>query len=310
MAYITKLKTTGKWQAQIERAGVRASKTFLTKREAQLWALEQETKVKEGKGSKTITDLVDRYVRDVSSGKAGGKWERIRLESLREQIGPDTLLSDVKAPHIAAWRDLRLKTVSGSTVVREAGLLRNMFNVARLEWHWMQHNPFEGVRLPKENQPRQALWGWKDIKKVLRAPRTGKTAEVQRAFHLALRTGMRLQEVLAAPEHYNPSTRVVEIRTKTEAAARIPIGRIADRMLLSMPKFTVQPNEASVLFSKLCRELLITGLTFHDARATALTHLAKKVPVEVLAKISRHKNVSLLVNVYYRPKAADIARMI
>ena len=65
-----------------------------------------------------------------------------------------------------------------------------------------------------------------------------------------------------------------------------------------------------MLFSKLCRELLIEGLTFHDTRATALTHLAKKVPVEVLAKISRHKDISLLVNVYYRPKASDISRLI
>lgn len=65
-----------------------------------------------------------------------------------------------------------------------------------------------------------------------------------------------------------------------------------------------------MLFSKLTRQLLIEGLTFHDARATALTHLAKKVDVMTLAKISRHKDLSLLMNVYYRTKAEDIARLI
>jgi integrase len=153
------------------------------------------------------------------------------------------------------------------------------------------------------------VWGWRLIKRVLRAERSGKTAEVQAAFRIALRTGMRLAEVLAAPSHYDPATRLVTIKTKTEAAARIPIGRIADK-LLRRPAFVVQANEASVLFSRLCRELLITGLTFHDARATALTHLAKKVDVMTLAKISRHKDLSLLMRVYYRPSPSAIARSI
>ena len=80
--------------------------------------------------------------------------------------------------------------------------------------------------------------------------------------------------------------------------------------LLARPAFTVGANEGSVLFSKLCRELLIEGLTFHDARATALTHLAKRVDVLTLAKISRHKDLSLLSNVYYRERAETIAARI
>ena len=102
---------------------------------------------------------------------------------------------------------------------------------------------------------------------------------------------------------------VVTLKTKTEARAQIPIGRIA-HTLLQRPAFTVGPNEGSVLFSKLTRQLMIEGLTFHDARATGLTHLAKKVTVLELAKISRHKDLSLLSNVYYRAKAEDIARLI
>lgn len=53
---------------------------------------------------------------------------------------------------------------------------------------------------------------------------------------------------------------------------------------------------------------MLPDLHFHDSRATALTHLAKRVPVEVLAKISGHKGIALLVNVYYRESAEDIAK--
>jgi site-specific recombinase XerC len=129
----------------------------------------------------------------------------------------------------------------------------------------MDQAPFDGVKLPKENAPRHQVWTWQLIKRVLRASRVGKTAEMQRAFHVALRTGMRLAEVLAAPANFDAQRQVVTIKTKTEARAQIPIGRIATKLIASST-FSVQPNEGSVLFSKLCRELLIGGLTFHDTR--------------------------------------------
>jgi len=311
MAYISK-NQRGKWMAQINRNGQRFSKSFDAKREAQAWAMEQEAKATREKagGGFTFGDAVDKYLQDVSSKKDGAVWEKRRLEAMREHFGADTPLTEIDTPQVAAWRDERLRTVSGSTVVRDANLLRNLFNVARDEWKWMQHSPFAGAKMPVENQPRQAVWGWKLIKRVLRAERTGKTREMQQAFHIALRTGMRLAEVLAAPGAYDPAARVVTLKTKTEQVGRIPIGRIAHKLLTKQKAFVVDANEGSVLFSKLCRDLLITGLTFHDTRATALTHLAKKVPVEVLAKISRHKDIGLLVRVYYRPKPSDIARMI
>jgi len=177
----------------------------------------------------------------------------------------------------------------------------------------MEHDPFRGVKLPSESQPRQQRWTWQLIKRVLRAGQQSgeKTREVTEAFHIALRTAMRLQEVLQAPPVFDKRRRVVELwKTKTTAQGvkvEVPVGRIAAK-LLDRPAFVVSPNEASTLFAKLTKQLCIEGLTFHDSRATALTHMAKKVPVEVLAKVSRHKNISLLVNTYYRPTVDEIAR--
>lgn len=325
MAYVAKNPKTGKWLAQINRNGQRHSKTFETKREAQGWALAQEAKAKRERdgGGYTFGDAVAKYIQDVSSKKDGAVWEVRRFNALLRHFGEDIELTEIDTPQIAAWRDARLmgdpkngiRPVSGSTVVRDANLLRNLFNVARDEWKWMRHSPFAGAKLPEENEARQATWGWKLIKRVLRAPRTGKTAEMQKAFHIALRSGMRLGEVLNAPENFNPNTRVVTLSKiagarKTEQVSRIPIGRIAAKLLKDQPPFTVDSNEGSVLFSKLCKELLIEGLMFHDTRATALTHLAKKVDVLTLAKISRHKDLNLLMRVYYRPKPSDIAKLI
>lgn len=117
---------------------------------------------------------------------------------------------------------------------------------------------------------------------------------------------MRLQEVLAAPRGFDKARRVVTLsRTKTGKAV-VPVGRIAAKLLERKP-FTVSANEASTLFARMTKQVLIDGLTFHDSRGTALTHMAKKVPVEILAKVSRHRDISMLVRTYYRPTPEEVA---
>lgn len=69
-------------------------------------------------------------------------------------------------------------------------------------------------------------------------------------------------------------------------------------------------NEASTLFSKLCKQQLIKGLEFRDSRATALTLMSRKMDILTLARISRHKNLDLLRSTYYRETAEDIAARI
>ena len=304
-------KYKDKWRVQVYKNGIRKSAIFATKTEAKDWGQRTEIDLASAKpgSDKTLQQACDHYLKSVSSQKSDAEdWERRRFDHFIEHFG-NVPIQEITSEQIGLWRDKRLETVSGSTVLREVNLFRNMFKLAQKEWKWIEESPFDGVRLPKENPPRHQIWTWQLIKRVLRAERIGKTKEMQDAFHIALRTGMRLGEVLAAPTAFDSVRRVVTIKTKTEARAQIPIGRIAAK-LLKRPAFVVGPNEGSVLFSKLCRELLIEDLTFHDARGTALTHLSKKVDVLTLAKISRHKDLSLLSNVYYRATAESIAAKI
>jgi integrase len=306
VAYIRKLASG--WRAEVQKHGSRVSKVLPTKREAQAWALEQEAKAGSlSKGWRTFDEAAIKYEKEVSVKKDGKVWEARRLGVMRDHFAGKPL-GAIDAPDIAAWRDWRLQTVSGSTVLRETNLLKHIFHTARDEWRWMEHDPFRGVKLPKENAPRTALWGWREIRRVLRAGQQsgGKTAEVAVAFHISLRTAMRLKECLAAPQHYDAKARTVTL-TDTKTGRRvIPVGRIAGK-LLERPAFVVQPNEASTLFAKLTKRLMIDGLTFHDGRATALTHLARRVDVLTLARVSGHRDIALLNSVYYRESSADVA---
>jgi len=308
-------KSGAGWRAEVERHGIRTSKTLPTKREAQAWAIREEARLDalKGSGGKTLQGVVDHYLKTVSTEKRKGAvaWESARFASMVDFFG-DVALSSITSETIGRWRDKRKETVGGSTIQREAALLKHLFTLSVEEWRWLDRNPFVGVRMPKKQEARKQLWHWRQIRQVLRAGQRsgGKLLEVTQAFHLSLRSGMRLQEALMAPAHFDPVKRVVTVPTKTsERPDQIPIGRIAAKLLMRKP-FVVQPKEASVLFSTLTDRLMIDGLTYHDSRATALTHLAKKVDVMVLARVSRHRDISLLHRVYYRATAEEIARKI
>jgi integrase len=294
------------WRCEVQKNGQRLSKTFDTKREAQAWGVEQESTAKAlGQGWRTFGQAVEAF-KASRSDRASARWEANILARLEAEFGVDTPIAMIDQPRIANWRDKRKKTVTGSTIQREANLLRHLFIVARDEWKWIEEHPFKGVKLPAENRPREAVWPWQLIKRVLRAKRNGKTAEMQRAFRIALRTGMRLSEVLSAQLSGNVAILPKDKMTQ-DGPVKVPLTRHGRKLLAASAPFTVGANEGSALFSDLCAELLIEGLTFHDSRATALTHLARKVDVLTLAKISRHKDLRILQNTYYRETAEQIA---
>lgn len=296
------------FRCEVQIGAARKTKTFKSEREARRWGrdMEAELAAKAQPGGRTFGDLADEYVKRITLHKRSANWEANAVRRLREQVGENVALADIDQAAIAKWRDERMQVVTGSTIQREANLLRNMLRVAVDEWRWLNEHPMRGVRMPKHNPPRTAMWTWPLIRRVLRAPRTGKTAEMQRAFRIALHTGMRLNEVLT--HQYDPRSGVVTLPSSKSSGApvRMPVPRRARKLLPAGP-FTVGANEGSTLFSKLCRELLIEGLTFHDSRAFALTMYSRRMDIMTLARISRHRDLSLLQNTYYREDAADIA---
>lgn len=310
MAYIGKFRDG--WRAQIQRNGVRVSKTFKTKRLAQGWVIEQEAKESLA-GTYTLQEAITKYLDTVSVHKRNAvDWESLRFDALLEHFG-DVPLDSITSESIGAWRTERMQTVSGSTILRESGLYRNLFKVAQNEWKWIKHNPYQGVRLPKSNAPRAQVWRWREIRRVLRAGQRvgGKTLEVTQAFHIALRTGMRLKEAMMAPQCFDSQRRVVDLTSSKTAknGETVPLTKQGYRVMLTMPaKFEVSESRASMLFCHLLNNLLITDLQFRDARATALTLMARRMDVLTLARISRHKDLRLLISTYYRESPEDISR--
>lgn len=308
-----------KWRAQVARKGVRRSAVWDTKREAQQWADRIESEIDAGVlQGRTFGEAAAHYLKTVSKDKADPAWEKRRFDAFMEYFQPETKIASITTAKLGEWRDWRLAgdadhpPVTGGTVLREINLLRHLFSLARDEWKWIATSPFTGLRMPEDNDPRTQVWRWQQIKRVLRANRDGKTAEVIKAFRIALHTALRLKEVLEG--RYDPARRVMLLggatRTKGDGKklVEVPVPRRAAKLF--PVTFTVGPNEASALFCKLCDQLLIEDLTFHDTRATALTLLARRMDVMTLARISRHKDLNLLLKTYYRESADDISARI
>jgi integrase len=311
MAHI--YKSGAGWRVQLQVNGQRLSKTLPTKRDAQRWAMEQEaTGARLKTGWRTFKDAATKYELEVVPKKRGAKWERARLSVMVDHFGPMPM-GEIDAPDIARWRDLRLKTVSGSTVVRESNLLKHLFHTARDEWRWIDHDPFRGVKLPKESDPRHQRWRWQQIKRVLRylgytgrKPET-KSQEVALAFMIALRTGMRAGEVLQVGPQTLSGRVVTLAQTKTEKRAQVPLTKRGAALCGLVDQWTIDGPMLDALFRKARDACMVRDLRFHDARSSALTWLSRKVDVLTLARISRHKDLKILLNTYYRETAEEIA---
>ena len=336
MASITKLKTG--WRAQVARKGVRKSQMFPTKAAAQAWALAEEAAILAEASaeypSKTLGDALDRYLREVSVHKRGAHAERLRFEALRRDF-PDLcakLLHQVTPADIAQWRDARRAAVSDSSVVREAGPLKNLWTVARQEWGWCGESPWGRVKLPKKALARTRQTQQGELYRLLRALgyRTGARPQTPQqevawaylvAHHTALRAGEVLRLARSAVDLQRRVYTLGKHKTDREVGVRhVPFTTRAARLLRLLDGwaaeagrdayFTISSQSLDVLFRKVRDRLLIEDLHFHDSRAAALTRLSKRMDVLRLARISGHKDLNQLLAAYYRDTAADVAATI
>lgn len=326
MAYIR--KSGDKWRAEVERNGVRTSKSFRTKSEALQWSQAEESTLLAAKAGaipvKTFAQAIDRYKTDVSSRKKGARHEMHRLDAIVREFPhiASKPLTELQTSDLVEWRDARLKDVTPASVQRTVNTLSNLFRVAWKEWGWNDKNPMEGMKAPGDNPARTRIIHPWEIKTIVRwlGYRTGekpqsKMQEAALAFLVSLRTGMRAGEVLSlGSDNVDLAGRVAKVNHKTQHVTgrprEVPLSKHAVRLLKPVMAdriFTITSASLDATFRKAKANTGITDLHFHDARASALTRFSKKVDVLALAKISGHRDLKILQAHYYRVASSEIA---
>lgn len=318
---VASIRKVGKrWRAEVARKGVRKSAMFATRQEAKDWAAHEEFLITGGEkvaATMSVGDLFDRYAREVSPGKRGGRWEIIRLEKFQRDPLAKKRLSDLTATDLATWRDMRLGEITGGSVRREMQLMSSVFTKAAKEWGLMRASPLANVRKPPPGRARERLPTPDEIDR-LRAKAGDLSTYTGRALHAFLfscETAMRAGEVCGLRwEHIDLERGVAHLpMTKNGTSRNVPLSSTARAMLKNLedrPKvFAMTPSQLDANWRQLKKKAKVVGLTFHDSRHAAITQLAQKVEVMDLARIVGHTDLKMLLR-YYNRSAEDIADLL
>lgn len=286
---------------------IRRSKTFTSKSAARVWAAEQESDISGYEiPDKTVSDLLDRYVNQVSKDKKGHRWESIRIEAIKRTRIARVRLKDLSATHASEWRDERLQSVSSSTVLREKTILSHAFQLAVDEWGWLKKNPFHKLRMPKENPPRSRIASDQEIELLVNSVATEIQKEVVRMALFSLETGMRAGEIAGLKKVIGNIAFLPD--TKNGEPREVPLSLKALE-IWDNRTFSLTPRQLDANWRKFVKSCGIQDLHFHDLRATAATRLSKKLTPFQLAKMFGWKDINQAMT-YYRETADDLAKLL
>lgn len=318
-------KRGNRWYIEVRERGYYESSTHRTKRQAEIWRDQVLRDLDENRprGAHTLTEAMRRYANEVSSGKGGWRREQIMFARFeRDMPYASDPIDAIRPAQIADWRDRRLTEIKPSSVRRELVALTSCMEHVRREWGWLSTNPCRDVKKPSaghsRNQTisdaqRDALFEYAGYRRGV--PPITQRQLICAALDLALETAMRAGEIrgLKGP-HIHLAERYVHLPTsKTGRARDVPLSKKAVAILESLDcnePFSISGSQLDANFRKLKRLCGLQGeFTFHDSRATAITRLARKLPIEALARVSGHTDMRSLQG-YYREHASNLATML
>lgn len=277
------------------------------------WALERERQVQAGyTDDHTLHRMLEKYAEEVSPTKRGGVWEVKRIGAMIRDL-PDRHLSKITATDLAAWRDKRLETIKGESFIRDLTVLSSAWETARREWRWTETNPCRELKRPKRSHGREKLIS--DAERDAYLESIGWSGFIWRlkdqvalAFLLALETGMRAGEICSIRPEMFKGDHLLLPMTKNGKPRAVPLSPKAQELLKLVPDgFTLTPSQLDANF----RRYRPAGAdyVFHDTRHTAITRLARVLPIMDLARMMGHSDLRSLHR-YYNATASDIAKLL
>lgn len=325
MASIRK-KGDMQWHVQVRKKGQPTqTRTFTLKTDAERWGKETEIAIERGLffdrsvGERTtLNNLIDRY-RTEELPKKRGRHFIPALNQLGAAFG-EFALTSINSEMIAKHRDLRLKTVSESTVKKEINLLSSLIDLASKEWGIpIGTNPCFMVKRPVEPKGRDRRLEDGEEERLLKACHESEVAtDLVAIVQLAIETGARLGELLKLQWKDINLLRCTAklLDTKNGEDRVIPLSSRAILTLQSLPRHIqgrvfwrwAASDSFNKIWKRTCKRAGIEDLKFHDLRHEAVSRLFEKGlnPMEA-ASISGHKNLAMLKR-YTHLKAEDLAK--
>lgn len=314
------------YRARVRRTGhPTQSATFPTRGQALAWARTIEGEAADARAGilprRTVLQMLEEYETRECPKHEGQRWELVRIGKFKRTLPfVDRQLASITADDVSKWRDQLTATLQPSSALREYGLLRTIMRTAMREWSWLKTCPFDAVKPPAAGKARGQRVTDEDAAAVIEElmSRGPASQTVARAFRFALQTALRPWEVLRVHrEHCNASERVLRVvphAGKTGDGREVPLSLPAIELLAELPTsgplFPIAPGSLDTLFRE-ARDARGLEIVFRDSRREALTRMAQRIKDPMLlAKISGHADLKVLLNVYYRPTMQGVAALL
>ena len=328
MASIQERKKNGKpsYTVKIRLKGPQpVFQTFTRKTDAERWAKQTEAAIIEGRFFKTsesqkhsLSDLIDRYVRDVLPHKSKVYVEYAsQLKWWKEQIG-SVRLSDLSAALISEKRNLlsrtitnRNKQMSPARVNRYMAALSTALNTSVREWEWMEDNPMRKISKLKEPRGRVRYLTEEERERLFAACKDSVNPHLYMAVVLALSAGARQQEIwgLRWSELDLERELITFTETKNDELRSVPlkghalellkehskIRRIDSDLVFPSKKNPKVRHDFRDPWKKALKVAEIDDFRWHDLRHSCASYLAMSgVPMRSIAEILGHKTLSMV----------------
>ena len=298
------------WQVIVKRKGYPTkSKSFDLKKDAEKWGRQQERQMDTGEWTdtapahqSTLGELLDRYLEEVTTTKPGAFQEASRIRVIKRSSLVKHSVAAVNPSLVAAYRDSRLKEVSGSTVAKEMGLLSHVFSVAIKEWGFgLPSNPVTLVRKPSDPAPRDRTLNDSQRAALLASCGSCRNPCIKPVVAFALETAARRGEILGLCwKNVDLDRCTAKVNGKT-GSRTVPLSPACVELLKSLPRsldgrvFPVTVETLKQAYERAVTRAGIKDFTFHDLRHDALTRLAKLgLSVLELRAISGHTTANML----------------
>ncbi len=141
-----------------------------------------------------LKEMVERFEEEYSEGK--DYYQKARDKSIFKNLyaffGKDCTLEDLEKKIGGYERFRKSQEAKPATILKELGILRRMFNVARKQWKWKISNPVSEIELPRVNNGRIRYLSREEFERLFETLVSTDEKWLKPFIIIALETGLRL----------------------------------------------------------------------------------------------------------------------
>lgn len=323
-----------KFRAQVRRTGLPTiTKTFPTKKLAEEWAVLQELHINtgnkvgiQGKTGLTLEQAIDRYLAECQDISRTGVYSLLRIKNPKTGLGA-IFLHKLDDDHIYEFiKRQNLSPIGGHTLFSP---LCTVLKKARVAWKYqvrdivkttserLVEDKLIGPSGKRTRRPSEA-----EIAKLLAHDANSKIP-IGDIIRFAIETTMRCSEIARITWNtYSKEDQTVLITERKHPKKKkinhqtVPLLSSAIEIIERQPKkehderiFPFDTHTIGALFTKMCKDLDIKDLHFHDLRHEGTTRLIEKgYQPHIVKMFTGHESMAMLER-YTHLNAKDIKKM-